>query len=146
MADKKTTSHSKNSEHSTNESKESNKRKSDKQHNRHNNKKRKHDNKGKSHQGSAPKAFNTDKKWDNIAAILKDVPEDLVKSHKKIKDACWRCGRTGHRTLGCYTKKTHDGKNTSGDIPFSGLSTKYADEKRKDAPTNPPRDYFFLSH
>jgi len=47
--------------------------------------------------------------WESTGAALRGVPQNEIDAHKKIKDGCWRCGRTGHRTFDCYSFQTTQG-------------------------------------
>ena len=41
--------------------------------------------------------------WESTGAALRGVPQNEIDAHKKVKDGCWRCGRTGHRTFDCFS-------------------------------------------
>jgi len=47
--------------------------------------------------------------WGTTGAALQGVPQNEIKAHKKNRDGCWRCGRTGHRTHDCYSFQTIQG-------------------------------------
>jgi len=63
--------------------------------------------------------------WGTTGAALQGVPQSEIEAHKKIRDGCWRCGRTGHRTHDCYSFQTIQG-------------TELAPAKWKVAAANPP--------
>jgi hypothetical protein len=45
-------------------------------------------------------------RWESIQAALIGVPEQELVEHRKNKEGCLRCGRTGHRCLSCYARTT----------------------------------------
>jgi len=47
--------------------------------------------------------------WGTTGAALQGVPQNEIEAHKKNRDGCWRCGRTGHRTHDCYSFQTIQG-------------------------------------
>ena len=47
--------------------------------------------------------------WGTTGAALQGVPQKEIEAHKKNRDGCWRCGRTGHRTHDCYSFQTVQG-------------------------------------
>jgi len=44
--------------------------------------------------------------WESTGAALQGVPQNEIDAYKKIKDGCWRCGRTGNRTFDCFSFQT----------------------------------------
>jgi hypothetical protein len=48
-------------------------------------------------------------RWESIQAALLGVPEGELVEHRKNKEGCLRCGRTGHRCLSCYARTTING-------------------------------------
>jgi len=52
--------------------------------------------------------------WESAATALQGVPQNEIDAHKKVKDGCWRCGRTGHRTFDCFSfqNSTRNGATT----------------------------------
>jgi len=47
--------------------------------------------------------------WESMGAALWGVPQNEIDAHKKVKDGCWQCGRTGHRTFDCFSFQTVQG-------------------------------------
>jgi len=52
--------------------------------------------------------------WESAATALQGVPQNEIDAHKKVKDGCWQCGRTGHRTFDCFSfqNSTRNGATT----------------------------------
>jgi len=46
------------------------------------------------------------KGWESRGAALKGVPQNEIDNHKKVRDGCWRWGRTGPRTSDCFSFQT----------------------------------------
>jgi hypothetical protein len=68
------------------------------------------------------------KRWDSMQEALASVPEKELADHRKIKDGCIRCGRTGHRCVDCYAKTTVSGTTLS---PPPAIGKDAVGEKRK---------------
>jgi len=47
--------------------------------------------------------------WESTGATLRGVPQNEIDAYKKVKDGCWRCGRTGHCTFDCFSFQTAQG-------------------------------------
>jgi hypothetical protein len=47
--------------------------------------------------------------WKSVSEALEGVPQGEIEAHKKDRDNCWRCRRSGHRTFDCYSFSTTNG-------------------------------------
>ena len=81
--------------------------------------------------------------WESTGATLWGVPQNEIDAHKKIKDGCWRCGRTGHRTYDCFSFQTTQGTELpSAPWKVGGVAntqeTSKGKRKREEGPTGAP--------
>ena len=68
-----------------------------------------------------------------MKAALIGVPEQEVAEHKKNKDNCLRCGRTGHRCIACYARTTIAGTPLPPMLPLNQVKVASTTKRKGEA-------------
>jgi len=74
--------------------------------------------------------------WESMGAALRGVPQNELDAHKKVKDGCWRCRRTGHRTFDCFSFQTAQGTELPP-APWKVSAVAKGKRKRSEEPEEP---------